>query len=244
MTSQTIDGVRRELLKSIFDTCMFALRIKDYNELRDLLDAPMPLWNPHPDTANLAALLIALAQHGMKVSGGKGDEAWIIETAAVPQGQLVACSHEWTDDGEFLLVCTACGAQEDYTQALQRAFELGGTDDGSYLLEAAELCEVMRLYAEQPAPVAVGVHQRSHKDYAIEHAEYMATTADHVMEEFQAYGLALMAVDEGGDDGEDELFDAVDSARQDLQEALVTLRGRVYEFRKRRDRIDTPLTTR
>jgi hypothetical protein len=81
---------------------------------------------------------------------------------------------------------------------------------------------------------------RSPKDYAIEHAEYMAKSADHVIAEFQAYGLALMAVDEGGDDGESELFDAIDSARQDLQEALVDLRGMVFEFRKRLHRI-TPL---
>lgn len=26
-----------------------------------------------------------------------------------------ACAHEWTDDGEHLLVCTVCGAQEDHT---------------------------------------------------------------------------------------------------------------------------------
>lgn len=26
----------------------------------------------------------------------------------------MACNHEWTDDGEYLLVCTACGAQEDH----------------------------------------------------------------------------------------------------------------------------------
>jgi len=77
---------------------------------------------------------------------------------------------------------------------------------------------------------------RSPKDYAIEHAEYMAMAADQVIAEFQAYGLALMAVDEGGDDGEGELFDAIDSARQDLQEALVELRSMVFEFRKRRDR--------
>lgn len=91
---------------------------------------------------------------------------------------------------------------------------------------------------EQTAPTTMERHERSPKDYAIEHSEYMAASADHVMAEFQAYGLALMAVDEGGDDGEGELFDAVDSARQDLQDALVTLRSRVYEFRKRRDRID------
>lgn len=32
-----------------------------------------------------------------------------------PQAEPVACSHEWTDDGEFLLACTACGAQEDHS---------------------------------------------------------------------------------------------------------------------------------
>ena len=77
---------------------------------------------------------------------------------------------------------------------------------------------------------------RSPQDYAIEHAEYMAKSADHVLSEFQAYGLALMAVDEGGDDGEGELFEAIDSARQDLQEALVDLRSMVFEFRKRANR--------
>lgn len=30
------------------------------------------------------------------------------------QGEATACAHEWTDDGEYLLVCTACGAQEDH----------------------------------------------------------------------------------------------------------------------------------
>ncbi|WP_122975155.1 Lar family restriction alleviation protein [Pseudomonas fulva] len=30
------------------------------------------------------------------------------------QGEPEACSHEWTDDGEFMLVCTACGAQENH----------------------------------------------------------------------------------------------------------------------------------
>lgn len=34
--------------------------------------------------------------------------------AAQPHGVPAACAHEWTDDGEHLLVCTACGAQEDH----------------------------------------------------------------------------------------------------------------------------------
>lgn len=89
------------------------------------------------------------------------------------------------------------------------------------------------LYAEQPAPVAVVIPVRSPKDYAIEHAEYMAKSADDVMAKFQAYGLAIFAVDEGGDDGEGELLENIDSARGDLQESLVELRSMVYEFRKR-----------
>ncbi|WP_139145705.1 hypothetical protein [Pseudomonas lundensis] len=92
---------------------------------------------------------------------------------------------------------------------------------------------VTALYAEQPAPVAVVIPVRSPKDYAIEHAEYMAKSADDVMAKFQAYGLAIFAVDEGGDDGEGELLENIDSARGDLQEAIVDLRGMVYEFRKR-----------
>ncbi|ANF84751.1 hypothetical protein A7J50_1316 [Pseudomonas antarctica] len=75
--------------------------------------------------------------------------------------------------------------------------------------------------------------ERSNKDYAIEHAEYMAKSADDVLGKFQAYGLALLAVDEGGDDGEGELLENIDSARGDLQESLVDLRSMVYEFRKR-----------
>ena len=74
---------------------------------------------------------------------------------------------------------------------------------------------------------------RSPQDYAVEHAEYMAKSADDVLTKFQAYGMALLAVDEGGDDGEGELLEAIDSTRQDLQESLVDLRAMVYEFRKR-----------
>lgn len=74
---------------------------------------------------------------------------------------------------------------------------------------------------------------RSPEAYAVEHAEYMAKSADGVLAKFQAYGLALLAVDEGGDDGEGELLENIDSTRSDLQEALVDLRSMVYEFRKR-----------
>lgn len=41
--------------------------------------------------------------------------AMLAAAPASPQAaQPVACDHEWTDDGEFMLVCTACGAQENH----------------------------------------------------------------------------------------------------------------------------------
>lgn len=84
-----------------------------------------------------------------------------------------------------------------------------------------------------PNPMNAEQPDRSPESYAIEHAEYMAKSADDVLAKFQTYGLALLAVDEGGDDGEGELFENIDSARGDLQESLVDLRSMVYEFRKR-----------
>lgn len=33
---------------------------------------------------------------------------------APPEAHEAACDHEWTDDGEFLLVCTKCGTQENH----------------------------------------------------------------------------------------------------------------------------------
>ncbi len=82
---------------------------------------------------------------------------------------------------------------------------------------------------------AVG-DERSQKDYAIEHAEYMATAADYVGEHFNAYGLALFEFDESDADDDSDMLEAIDSAREDLQESMTNLRHMVYEFRKRRAR--------
>lgn len=103
----------------------------------------------------------------LRFAGGKEHDVNYVSEVhydAALAREPVACNHEWTDDGQFLLVCTTCGAQEDYTQALQLAFELGGTDDGSYDLEADELCEVIRRHAEQPAPAALYLPDQMHAD--------------------------------------------------------------------------------
>lgn len=74
--------------------------------------------------------------------------------------------------------------------------------------------------------------ERSPKDYAIEHAEYMAKSADSLSTAFDEYGLAILAAqfDEGN---QYDLHEAVELTRGALLGALCDLRGYVYEFRKR-----------
>lgn len=57
------------------------------SRLRALLAAPDPLWNPHPVQVRLAALLILLAQSGVKVSGGIGGEPWAVEPVPPAGGE-------------------------------------------------------------------------------------------------------------------------------------------------------------
>lgn len=158
-------------------------------------------------------------------------EKWVMVTKHPVYGFLDGRSLARGDD--------RTGYADEYVQGLWVAYLAFGVeqpaptadplDYGS--LDAAQRLALCR--GEQPAPVATVLPERSPKDYAIEHAEYMAKSADDVLAKFQAYGLALLAVDEGGDDGEGEQLENIDSTRSDLQEALVDLRSMVYEFRKR-----------
>lgn len=111
---------------------------------------------------------------------------------------------------------------------------LRGDDVGTSNVPVAD---ALRSLLDAPAEdVRAVVEDRTPQDYAIEHAGFLATAADQVLADYQAYSLAQMLSDEGGDDGEAELTDAIDEARDDLHEGLRNLREMAYEFRKRRDR--------
>ncbi|MDD1976970.1 hypothetical protein [Pseudomonas tussilaginis] len=97
----------------------------------------------------------------------------------------------------------------------------------------------LRELLAQPATQHQGEPERDARDYAIEHAGFLADAADQVLADYKAYSLAQMLESEGGDDGGGELEDAVDAARDDLREGLANLRGMAYEFRKRRVRSDS-----
>lgn len=171
--------------------------------------------------------LIEAALAGMPSDSQLGFElrALLAQPAAQHQGEQVA----------YVPVDRCYDVRAKMIIAFNEAKKAGGDLDDA--LDAAYKSALRYspnpMNVEQPATAAVEPPERSAKDYAIEHAKYMAKSADDVMEKFQAYGLALLAVDEGGDDGEGELFEAIDTARDDLQESLVNLRSMVYEFRKR-----------
>jgi hypothetical protein len=81
------------------------------------------------------------------------------------------------------------------------------------------------------APTASNAGERTPKDYAIEHAEYMATNAVHLI----AAVNDLAKAEQERDDGEANPSD-VDAARETVTEMLSAMRSSIYEFRKRRDR--------
>ena len=129
------------------------------------------------------------------------------------------------------------GDQQKYAHGALGAVEIVRSSDFDRVSAERDALQLRLNAADQRIDEFSGSQtDRSPQDYAVEHAEYMAKSADDVLAKFQAYGLALLAVDEGGDDGEGELLEAIDSTRQDLQESLVDLRGMVYEFRKRSNR--------
>ncbi|WDG45715.1 hypothetical protein [Pseudomonas chlororaphis] len=122
-----------------YDECRGAV-----DELIALLAAPVPVWNPHPAEANLAALLILLAQSGVKVSGGIGDEPWIVEPVPPAGGEPKVLGYSVKGNryairltkGELLGLC------ESYT--------------GDALIELVDRAHVTRLQAALRTEVEAG----------------------------------------------------------------------------------------
>ncbi|OUM00527.1 hypothetical protein A8M77_20895 [Variovorax sp. JS1663] len=85
-----------------------------------------------------------------------------------------------------------------------------------------------REFAGAPAGRAV---ERTPKDYAIEHAEYMATRAVQLVAAVNDLALAEQEHEDGTANESD-----VQAARDSVDEALRAVTSSVYEFRKRRDR--------
>jgi hypothetical protein len=74
---------------------------------------------------------------------------------------------------------------------------------------------------------------RTPTDYALEFAEYMAKSAEQLIEAVNKLAMAEQARDEGEGDDPDE---KVNHAQQDCTEFLTGLRNDIYQFRSRRDR--------
>lgn len=88
----------------------------------------------------------------------------------------------------------------------------------------------------EAAPAGKVASGRTAKDYAIEHAEYMAACSERLIDAVNDLAMAEQERDEGTANPSD-----VKAAQDTLREFLGTMRNRIYEFRKRRDRA-TPAT--
>lgn len=81
------------------------------------------------------------------------------------------------------------------------------------------------------------VAPRSDKDYAIEHAEYMAVAAENLIKCINTEGDARGAWESAEDDDEKALrLMTLEDALESTSEAERSVTANIYEFRKRRDR--------
>lgn len=85
-----------------------------------------------------------------------------------------------------------------------------------------------------------GVTERTPKDFAIEHAEYLAQAAEAMLEADNELYEATDALENIEDDADleihQEAIDRVNQTRDLLADARQALTSGIYEFRKRRDR--------
>lgn len=78
--------------------------------------------------------------------------------------------------------------------------------------------------------------ERSASDYAIEHGEYLARSAEHMIEKVNTLAEAELRREDSDDDSDSD----VDDARGDVTEALGSLRNAIYGFRTRAKRAMDP----
>lgn len=77
---------------------------------------------------------------------------------------------------------------------------------------------------------------RTPTDYALEHAEYMATAAEGLRDDIAKFAEAQQNREEADEDSAIDHDTLVDQARDSVSESMDTLRNRIYGFRTRRDR--------
>lgn len=89
--------------------------------------------------------------------------------------------------------------------------------------------------AHPPARSGADPTGRTPTDYALEHAEYLAQSAELFIASTMALQKAEIALEEAAEPT-DDMGTAIEVARESLSDHLRGLESNVYEFRKRRDR--------
>ena len=96
LLKRALEDVAELELQRQFRGSVYINKLSD--KLRALLAQPAAPWNPSPDLANLAALLIELARKGIKVSGGEGDEPWAVDLTVHPAEVTGGDVLRWMDE--------------------------------------------------------------------------------------------------------------------------------------------------
>lgn len=93
------------------------------------------------------------------------------------------------------------------------------------------LAAALTAHLTQPAQ-AVDVDGRSAKDYAIEHADYLATAVRDLLHELDEDGVAL---DQHERNPTEETLESLEAAQESVSQARGAVRLCLHEFEKRRN---------
>ena len=109
-----------------------------------------------------------------------------------------------------------------------------GNDAERECMRAALEAALPHLQPAKPEAVQLRdeLRERTPVDYAIEHAGYLVTAANQMIEARNELDALVMRQDEGGDVGDDEM----QAAQEAVGDASNVLRLAIHEFEKRRDR--------
>jgi hypothetical protein len=169
------------------------------------------------------------------------------------EAKFIACpfcggsvSEHDRDGADHFRFCWHCRASGPRKPTAQEALAAWGTRAATQAPATSQRFDLAKLSAEfegagddidcagRAVPATDARAERTLVDYALEHAEYLATAAEGLSDACGKLALAEQRRDEADEDDDHEAL--VASAREDVDEAMRAVRDRVYGFRTRRDR--------
>jgi hypothetical protein len=210
----------------------------DYSHCRDSL---IPLYtHPAPvEPVSLSDEQIGLEEMRLRKDAAYEERNKVVAALArlFPSGIAKTAIEGWSEDWHGCVYIDLPTGQVSWHFHNSQAHLFDGLPAYTKPWDGHDTPEKYRRLAAVSVPVAPALSERTPKDYAIEHAEYMAVAAENLIKCINKEGDARGAWESAEDDGEKELrLQTMNDALDATSEALRHAQNDIYEFRKRKDR--------